>query len=329
MYKFVLFSLLLFASTGFAETPAPYMPALSAPIKCTFGKDCWVMNYFDADPTKKRADYHCGNMSYDNHTGTDFGLATLAQMRAGVNVLASAPGIVMAFRDGESDQFYKKGEEKTRIKQRECGNAVVLKHSKDLTTQYCHMKKGSVSVKKGDVVERGQKLGEVGLSGKTEFPHVHLSVRYQGKKVDPFQGIGPARKTCRLSKENLWETAPPYTDFALLNAGFTERRPISADARAGKYMPPSLALDTPRVYFWVDLLGVRMGDEVTIALFDPDGKRLARRRHKMLKNQIKVFQFLGKRLKSSAWKKGFYRGVVTLTGKNGHVKEFERRIEMK
>ena len=275
---------------------------LTPPIACTVGKNCWIFNYFDNDPTEKRADYKHGTMSYDNHTGTDFGIATLTQMRKGVNVIASADGIVIAFRDGMNDQFYKHGEEKARIKNMECGNAVILKHSKNLITQYCHMKKGSVIVKRGGTVYRGQKLGEVGLSGKTEFPHVHLSVYYKNKKIDPFANINKHNiKTYKILEENLWKNSPPYNSSVILNAGFSDEKPIKKKAINGDYNKTRFLPSSPKLIFWVDILGIKAGDKLEMQIIDPKGKILVKKNKTISKNKIKYFQFIGKSLKKRTW----------------------------
>jgi hypothetical protein len=60
------------------------------------------------------------------------------------------------------------------------GNYVVLDHGNGEYSFIAHMKFGSVTVKAGDRVKRGQKIGEVGASGDAIFPHVH----YQFQKDD-------------------------------------------------------------------------------------------------------------------------------------------------
>ena len=54
-----------------------------------------------------------------------------------------------------------------KISGKECGNGVVLVHDDGYQTQYCHLKKGSVAVKKGARVSEGDLLGFIGMSGKT------------------------------------------------------------------------------------------------------------------------------------------------------------------
>ena len=47
----------------------------------------------------------------------------------------------------------------------------------------------AMAVKLGDTVVAGQRLGLVGLSGMTEFPHLHFEVAKGGAVVDPFLGF--------------------------------------------------------------------------------------------------------------------------------------------
>jgi murein DD-endopeptidase MepM/ murein hydrolase activator NlpD len=84
------------------------------------------------------------------------------------------------------------------------------------------MRKGSVAVRSGEIVKAGQKLGEVGYSGDAAFPHVHLSVRKEGAKIDPFSGaLGTA---CDEADQSLWSdtaaAALKYADGAILRVGF-------------------------------------------------------------------------------------------------------------
>ena len=44
-----------------------------------------------------------------------------------------------------------------------------------------HMKQGSVTVKAGDRVKRGQKIGELGASGDSMFPHLHYQLQRDAK----------------------------------------------------------------------------------------------------------------------------------------------------
>ncbi len=51
------------------------------------------------------------------------------------------------------------------------------------------MRKGSLALKRGSRVKRGDRLGEVGYSGLVEFAHLHFMVRHAGKVIDPESGL--------------------------------------------------------------------------------------------------------------------------------------------
>ena len=53
-------------------------------------------------------------------------------------------------------------------------------------SQYCRMKQGSAAVMVGQRVATGTRLGQLGMSGKAEFPHLHSALRQAGRIVDPF-----------------------------------------------------------------------------------------------------------------------------------------------
>jgi len=55
------------------------------------------------------------------------------------------------------------------------GNHVLIKHG-DEYSLYAHLKPGSVTVKPGDIVTKGQQIGLVGSSGSSTEPHLHFHV---------------------------------------------------------------------------------------------------------------------------------------------------------
>jgi murein DD-endopeptidase MepM/ murein hydrolase activator NlpD len=63
------------------------------------------------------------------------------------------------------------------------GNVVVVAHGAGIASAYMHL--SSISVAKGDVVERGGVLGKSGHTGRTTGPHLHIAVRVPGGFVDP------------------------------------------------------------------------------------------------------------------------------------------------
>lgn len=158
---------------------------LVLPVECELGSTCFFQNYFDHDPSSAAHDFRCGSKTYNGHNGSDIRLPDMAAEEAGVQTLAAAPGTVIRTRDGVEDGSVAVIG-RTTVAGKECGNAVVIEHRGNWTTQYCHMRKGSIRVKTGDVVSVGQPIGLVGVSGLTEFPHLHLTVRKNGTAIDPF-----------------------------------------------------------------------------------------------------------------------------------------------
>lgn len=94
------------------------------------------------------------------HTGLDFPAET------GTPILAAAGGVVVV---QEYHLAY--------------GNMVEVDHGNDLITRYAHASK--VLVKKGDIVKRGQKIAEVGTTGRSTGPHLHFEVLVSGVPQDP------------------------------------------------------------------------------------------------------------------------------------------------
>ncbi len=142
-------------------------PRFALPIDCVPGATCFVQNYVDHDPSSAWRDYACGARSYDGHDGTDFRVPSMAAVRTGVAVLAAADGVVAGTRDGMPDGSIRENG-KEAVKDRECGNGLVLRHADGWETQYCHLAQGSVAVRRGQTVRAGARLGSVGLSGLTE-----------------------------------------------------------------------------------------------------------------------------------------------------------------
>lgn len=79
-----------------------------------------------------------------------------------------------------------------------CGTAVWIQ-SGSWTHVYCHLKgratasggrrivdRGSgLEIREGQTVRAGQRIGRVGMTGRTTGPHLHWTLKYQGKFVDP------------------------------------------------------------------------------------------------------------------------------------------------
>lgn len=66
------------------------------------------------------------------------------------------------------------------------GNYVKIKHSNGMYTLYAHLKYGSVTVKSGDKVSKGQVIGYMGSTGHSTGAHLHWEVRNTSDvRIDP------------------------------------------------------------------------------------------------------------------------------------------------
>ena len=63
------------------------------------------------------------------------------------------------------------------------GNVIFIDHGLGLVSMYCHLSK--FNVKKGQIVAKGEKVGEVGATGRVTGPHLHWGVSLNGAMVDP------------------------------------------------------------------------------------------------------------------------------------------------
>ena len=66
------------------------------------------------------------------------------------------------------------------------GLCVIIDHGKGVQTLYAHLSK--VNAKKGQRVVRGQYIGNVGSTGNSTGPHLHLGVMLKGSLVNPEKG---------------------------------------------------------------------------------------------------------------------------------------------
>src|SRR5690606_1962852 len=234
--------LLLFGSAN-----AGGAPELRFPVDCTPGEDCWIYQYVDTDPGPGARDYTCGLRSYEGHKGTDIALADLQSIERGVTVVAAAEGKVRSIRDGVPDRLHD-GPGPTSVEGRECGDGVAIQHGDGWESMYCHLRNGSVRVRPGEQVDQGQPIGEIGLSGMTQFPHLHFAVRYGEAAIDPFTGPVPP-EGCGVPGAPLWSDADReatrYSPVDIYQIGAAVEAPEAAAAYAGELDADTLPSSAP------------------------------------------------------------------------------------
>lgn len=247
--------------------------ALELPVDCALPQRCAVQFHVDRRPGPEIGDYRCGRLSYDGHRGTDFRVLSPEDFAAGIPVLAAAAGRVAAVRDGMDDIDVTELE-RERVEGRAGGNQVVLVHDGGWETHYWHLRKGSVAVQPGQTVSAGARLGIVGLSGDTNFPHLHFELRRERRIVDPFD-VGPGDPACTATSVGLWtESAAAILDYAPVFAqlGFTTRQVTRADATYGRAPRLEPGSRPQELFLWFELYGLAKGDRVSLQWTLPDGR---------------------------------------------------------
>lgn len=282
--------------------------SLALPVDCDLGETCHIQQAVDHDPSEGASDFACGFLTYDGHKGTDFALPSLAAQAEGVDVLAAAPGTVTGIRDGMADVL-QIDDTAPDVTGRECGNGVVVSHGDGWETQYCHLAKGSISVRTGDTVAIGTVLGQIGLSGETQFPHLHLSVRQSGEVIDPFDPDGAI--TCNaISDETLWSDPIAMPAGGLISAGFSASVPEFDDIKAGEADANTIKPSEP-IVVWGYLFGGQIGDEIHLSISGPTDT-IVDQTVVLERNQAQLFRASGRRAPAGGWETGAYVGTVQI-----------------
>lgn len=116
------------------------------------------------------------------HTGLDY------QADAGTPILAAAGGVVVT---AEAHPAY--------------GNMVEIAHGNNLVTRYAHASR--FAVKKGDLVKRGQRVADVGSTGRSTGPHLHFEVLVQGVPQDPRRFLAGGRDAVPVAQQAATQVA--------------------------------------------------------------------------------------------------------------------------
>lgn len=283
-------------------------PDLHWPVDCVPGRSCFVQNHVDRDPGPGVLDAGCGGLSYDGHTGTDIALRDHVALSDGVAVRAAADGTILRLRDDMAD-WDAAPFPVDRLAGRFCGNGVVIAHTNGWQTQYCHLRAGSVSVAPGDKVLAGDAIGQIGLSGRTEFPHLHFTLRQNGRVVDPY---APAMTGCAAgSDDTLWAMPVDYVPTGLVNLGIADHLPDFAAVKDGAIATQDLATDAPALVFWAQIFGAQDGDVMDMELTGPAGE-IATKAFALTRDQARIYRAIGKKRRAAAWPAGTYRAMVRL-----------------
>jgi len=303
------------------------IPPLGIPVDCNF-RDCFIQNLPDRDSTIGVVDSFCESASYDGHKGTYIRVPSLVELEKGFDVLAVLDGKIKRVRNNVEDRIILKSSDRIKVKGRECGNGLVIDHGNGIETQYCHLKQGSIPFKVGKVVSKGEKIGQIGLSGLTEFPHLHLSIRLNNRLVDPNSGqfLDEACGHYQANFKPLWEfdinnlnpkalyiREAPYRH--ILKMGLTGQIPEHSKLVINGG-PKNANTSNSKILGWVWFSNLLKGDQVELEL-RRSGKLIAKGRSEQLPKPKADYSFyVGKK---RVPKKGRYELNVVVYDSNGKI----------
>lgn len=101
------------------------------------------------------------------HNGVDFKAST------GTPVIATGSGIILEVEQNHEAH----------------GKRIIIQHDEIYQSAYSHLSK--ILVKKGQKIEKGDRIGLVGNTGKSTHPHLHYEISKKGEKVDPLAFVKP------------------------------------------------------------------------------------------------------------------------------------------
>ena len=295
---------------------------LELPIDCQIGEDCFVQQFPDMDPSEGAQDPFCGKATYDGHKGLDIRLRSLNELARNVAVVAAAEGVVIATRDGEPDRLVVDSETREAVRDKECGNGVVLRHADGLETQYCHMKRGSVAVRKGGAVNAGDRLGSVGASGLAQFPHTHLTVRRDGSEIDPFtgrnlaRGCDPDSATDASLFEHELRSQLSTNDVQIIDFGLAGA-PVDYDLLTVEGAPDAPNTASAGIVGWIWVINMKPADILSVTVIAPDGSVFSEGQSKPQDRQKADYSFYAGRPGKPL--PGDYRVEVAVIRDNGEI----------
>lgn len=268
----VLLTPLLFAAPALAIE-------LGLPAQCDLGKTCFLQQYPDMNAGSAAIDPLCGSRSYDGHKGTDLRILSLKDMEKGYPVIAIADGKVLRARDGETDHLVETSKDRARISGKECGNGLVMQLEDGYEVQYCHLKKGSLAVKPGTDVRKGDRLGDIGASGLTQFPHVHITVSRNGETLDPLTGRELSQGCTQTFRREASLFSPDIVEKLdlkkpdILSSGLAGK-PVDHRALVTDGPPPQVSSRDPVFVAWAWFANLAKGNTIRLLVKDAEGNPL-------------------------------------------------------
>ncbi len=194
--------------TPTAPAPERNTTTLSLPFKdawsVTWGGDTRELNYHHDTPNQRFAfDFVVVDGSGKTFKGN--GAQNEDYYAFGREVLAPADGIVTDVISGVRDNTPGSMNSYSGL-----GNAVFIRHGEQEVSVLAHLTLGSIKVKVGDKVQRGQVVGLCGNSGNSSEPHLHYHLQ-NGVVIQDAVGIKCYFQTATVMKEGKKEKKTNYS----------------------------------------------------------------------------------------------------------------------
>jgi hypothetical protein len=151
-------------------------------------------------------------------------------------ILSAAAGMVVAAQDGLANNTEIPHPTNLASIKETVGNHVIVRLSEGVYVLYAHMDPGSVAVRVGDRVTRGQQLGLIGSSGISTTPHLHFQILStptyfpadsKPYAFDTFTLLG--RITARLWDDNLGLQPTGALPFEAANSSLARTNELPLD----------------------------------------------------------------------------------------------------
>lgn len=274
-----------------------------------------MQQYPDLDASGGVRDYACQHASYDGHKGVDIRLSSIAEINRTYEVVAAAGGRVKAVRDGMADRSVRNSQSRSGLRGRECGNGLVIEHRNGWETQYCHLKHGSLRVRPGERVVRGQALGAIGASGLAQFAHLHFGVRRWGVTYSPFLGR-PLEAGCSTEAQQfemgIWDRRAydvlKIRGPKIIAAGFADGPVSSEITELGGLQSPDAT--SPALVLFGRVINIEAGDRLRLRVSGPQPFKVDNTTKGLARRKAHYVAFVGRRLRGVRWPAGRYTGTI-------------------
>jgi len=160
-------------SEAFMKIRRPELEQIYAAREIESDIDGWRQDFIW--PATGRISGHFGSQRvYRGEPGAYHSGLDIATGESGTPFVAPADGVVVLATD---EPFSLEG------------NLLIIDHGQGLNSAFLHLSR--IAVKEGQVVRRGQHIGNIGASGRATGPHLHWSLKWRDARLDPLLFLGP------------------------------------------------------------------------------------------------------------------------------------------